>query len=154
MYDVPNRIKLEDCEHRKLYRLVARNLAIGVFNKDTQEFIGIRTKFGSRFLDHEFHWDAPRFATCNPMEILGELPTEIDVIIYYPGMECRYCKVPTEYRKFDEPREVTMNGHTFMAHGQGEHLAPTDCDKADPVLINNEKLFYWLKEQEKIHVPG
>lgn len=69
-------IVLNDCQDRKLYRLFARNIKIGVFNSE-QGFIGIRTKFGSRFLDSENHWDAPRFATARPVEVIGELPSEI-----------------------------------------------------------------------------
>ncbi len=72
-----HRIKLEACEHRKLYRLLARNLRIGVWDGGRQEFVGIRTKFGRRFLDSENHWDAEEFATASPLEVLGELPTEI-----------------------------------------------------------------------------
>ena len=39
-------IKLEDCEHGKVYELHSRNLSIGVFNKADNGFIGIRYKFG------------------------------------------------------------------------------------------------------------
>lgn len=69
-------IPLPECQERKLYRLFARNIRIGVFHPE-QGFIGIRTKFGSRFLDSENHWDAPEFATAKPLEVIGELPPEI-----------------------------------------------------------------------------
>lgn len=75
--DREGRIKLEACEHRKLYRLLARNIRLGVWDGDRQEFVGIRTKFGRRFLDSENHWEAPHFATACPMEVLGELPVEV-----------------------------------------------------------------------------
>lgn len=147
--DRENRIKLEDCEHRKLYLLDARNLKIGVFDQETQGFVGIRTKFTARFLDTEFHWDAPEFATCCPMVVIGELPADIEIQMYF-GTECKGCQVPVTYKKYDVPREVTLtDGYKFMAHGQWEHLAPTACDKADPVTVNNKKLFNWLEEQEK-----
>ena len=51
------RIKLEDCVKGRLYRFRARNFNLGVFD-GKKGFIGIREKFGSRFLDTEYHWDA------------------------------------------------------------------------------------------------
>ena len=74
-----NRIKLEDCQHRKLYKLIARNIVIGVFNKEDQAFYGIRTKFNARYIDSENHWDAPAYATCCPMAVIGELPENIEI---------------------------------------------------------------------------
>lgn len=73
------RIKLSACQHRKLYRLLARNIKIGVWNDERQEFLGIREKFGSRFIDSENHWDAPNFATACPLEVIGELPEDISL---------------------------------------------------------------------------
>jgi hypothetical protein len=70
-------IDLDDCEERKLYRLDARNIKIGVFSLKWG-FIGIRTKWGSRFLDSENHWDAPQYATAKPLEVIGELPEHIE----------------------------------------------------------------------------
>lgn len=56
------KIPLDQCVRGRLYKIHCRNLRFGVFNgKDA--FIGIRTKFGSRFLDEENHWDAESFAT-------------------------------------------------------------------------------------------
>jgi len=47
---------IKDCEFRRIYKLECRNLKYGVFDgKDG--FIGIRTKFKSRFLFREYHWD-------------------------------------------------------------------------------------------------
>jgi hypothetical protein len=49
-------IKLEQLQRGRVYRLQSRNLECGVWNgKDG--FVGIRTKFGGRFLDMEIHWD-------------------------------------------------------------------------------------------------
>lgn len=52
-----------------------------------QSFIGIRTKFGSRFLDDEHHWDAPEFATASPLEIIGEIPSDIVIDKNYYGSD-------------------------------------------------------------------
>lgn len=72
-----SRIPIDNLEHRKLYKLHARNIKIGVWFSDTEEFIGIRDKLGRRFLDGENHWDAKDFATACPLEVIGELPDNI-----------------------------------------------------------------------------
>lgn len=40
----------------RVYRLHCRNLNLGVWD-GKRSFIGVRTKFGSRFLSEEDHWD-------------------------------------------------------------------------------------------------
>ncbi len=87
MHPRENRIKLENCQHGKLYKLHARNIKIGVWCSETQSFIGIRTKFGSRFLADEHHWDAPEFATASPLEVIGEIPSDIVIDKNYYGSE-------------------------------------------------------------------
>lgn len=146
-----NRIKLEDCEHRKLYKVIARNILIGVFNKETQEFQGIREKFGSRFVDGESHWDAPAFATCAPMEVIGELPSEIDINIYL-GSKCQDCGCACEYKYLEKSREITLsNGSKMMVDGEWVHTEPTACSSVRAMAVRNLPLFNWLEEQEKIH---
>lgn len=68
-------IDLADCKHRYLYRLKSRNLLFGVFNESTNGFVGIREKFGDRYLFQEYHWDTgPPFGTVHPVEELGFCP--------------------------------------------------------------------------------
>jgi hypothetical protein len=52
----------------RIYKIDARNFSYGAWNgKDS--FIGIREKFGSRFLDEEMHWDADKnFGTVEAVE--------------------------------------------------------------------------------------
>ena len=71
-------LKIEDCKHRWLYKLDSRNLSHGVYNEADKSFIGIRHKFGSNFLDSEYHYDtgAPH-GTAMPLEVICELPAEI-----------------------------------------------------------------------------
>lgn len=68
-------IPLDDCEHGVLYRIASRNLRIGIYNEPSKSFVGIRFKFGNRFLDDEDHWDtgAPH-GTAKPLEKLGKSP--------------------------------------------------------------------------------
>ena len=58
----------------KVYRLNSRNLSIGVYNSEHKGFVGIRTKFGSRFLDEEIEWDADtHYGTARALECIGEI---------------------------------------------------------------------------------
>ncbi len=76
-YDL-NYIKLPDCEHGAVYKIHSRNLSYGVFNKDANGFIGIRSKFGSRYLFTEYHWDTGEpFGTVKPISKICEAPAGI-----------------------------------------------------------------------------
>jgi hypothetical protein len=70
-----NTIPLSECRNGWVYKLFSRNLAFGVFAQAVNGFIGIREKFGSRFLATEYHWDtgAP-FGTACPKEELEPAP--------------------------------------------------------------------------------
>ena len=75
-----NNIPLTECRHRGIYRLASRNLTLGVFNKSSNGFIGIREKFGDLYLFTEYHWDnGPPFGTASPYEFVGTLPDDIEV---------------------------------------------------------------------------
>lgn len=52
-----NTIPLQELIHRRLYVLESRNLLVGVWDANKQDFIGIRNKFSRFFLDRETHWD-------------------------------------------------------------------------------------------------
>ena len=72
-------IPIKQCENRRLYKIDSRNLKYGVYRADTQGFIGVRTKFSSRFLFEENHWDTGEpYGTVKP-EAATEyiLPDEI-----------------------------------------------------------------------------
>lgn len=71
-------IPLDECKDRMVYEIHSRNLAVGVFVQDRRGFIGIREKFGSRYLFMEFHYDtgAP-FGTVRPIKELTVVPENI-----------------------------------------------------------------------------
>lgn len=72
-------LPLDQCEDRGVYKLWARNLRVGVYNAKRKGFIGIRNKWGERFLDMEFHWDHDYYPTAKPLEKIGMLPEGIEV---------------------------------------------------------------------------
>lgn len=105
MRDIPY-LPREACKHRHLYRIQSRNLPLGVWNETTKGFVGIRLKFGSRYLFEEYHWDEPEFATAKPTELLEPLPDDIELnenranaalFDWLKAAEERYC--PDELRK-------------------------------------------------------
>ena len=72
-------IPLEECKHRGLYKIQARNFSYGVFNKNQNGFVGIREKFSRKFLFTEFHHDTgPPYGTVKPLEFIEMCPlTEV-----------------------------------------------------------------------------
>ncbi len=70
-------IPLTDCIAGHLYEIDSRNLGLGVFNGKTG-FIGIRYKFGSRYLFTKYHFDkGPPYGTVHPIKDLGPIPDGI-----------------------------------------------------------------------------
>ena len=73
---VTGMIKLEQLQRARVYRLQSRNLTCGVWNGE-DGFIGIRTKFGLRFLEMDIHWGLSKtFGTAQALEELGTFPTQ------------------------------------------------------------------------------
>jgi len=159
MIEHPDRIPIEDCIDGHVYKLLSRNLALGVYrsNKGTNRhgpgFIGIRLRFKNRYLFEEYHWDlGPPYGTANPLEDLGPLPE---------GIEAR--EVTRVYDKVTD-RPVAFNGEK-APEGEGWGVGPykgwhfTDGDKEyseaiEPDYTYNTVLFEYLDELEKQEDEG
>lgn len=158
-WDDPKRIRLEDCRHRGLYRLVSRNLSIGVFNEATKGFCGIREKFGREYVFEEYHvdYDGP-YRTAAPMELLpDELPAGIEPVEHVGGSRCSVCHAEAEYAKWPEggEREVPLkSGGTMKVPGRWQHPDGTSCEDMHGYLRANDALEAWLREMEKKHLSG
>ena len=73
-------IQHADCKKGRVYEIQSRNLSYGVFD-GKYGFIGIREKFGNRYLFTEYHYEqgAP-FGTVTPFRDTGiDVPNEITV---------------------------------------------------------------------------
>jgi hypothetical protein len=142
-------IKVGELQRGTVYRLQSRNLACGVWNgKDG--FIGIRTKFGGRFLDMEIHWDlSETIGTAQALEALSTIPESISLDISL-GTECGNCHKPVNYAE----------RHTEHQGASGDWLhddgSPNCCIfvendrtcKVTPVMIPNDALFAELRKYD------
>lgn len=132
-------IPLPACVDRRLYRIHSRNLVIGVYRADVHGFVGIRTKFGSRYLFTEYHWDTGEpFGTVKPIEDAGEstpveMSTEDDL-----GTVCSVCGSPASF-----DREAMKRGEKGWQHADNSPR----CDNMNGRVVNNDALFLWLDER-------
>ncbi len=84
-------LKVDELVDRGVYRVVARNFGLGVYNAKTQEFMGVREKFGSRYVFGEYHWDPGMdgngaYGTALPVRLLDvELPAGIPAAEHLEG---------------------------------------------------------------------
>lgn len=131
-------IPLESCKHGFLYKIHSRNLGFGVYNEKVKGFIGIREKFGYRFLDTEYHWDtgAPHGTAC-PKEELQAIPEDIQVTTSL-GTVDRENNRPIE---FDKPVKEGGKGWYYTDTGEA-----ADQDTVRPMGLGNQALFAWLNK--------
>lgn len=68
-------LTIEECKDGYLYSISSRNLISGIYSEKSKGFLGIREKFGNRYLFEEYHWDtgAP-FGTVHPKECITKCP--------------------------------------------------------------------------------
>jgi len=136
-----DKMTIADMVPRRLYRIDSRNLSCGVWNPKNNGFIGIRTKFGSRFLATEYR---PPFGTASPKEDLGlDIPEGMLLREHLPGS---WSNVDGEQDrevefKTDDPTKQSEPGHTGKWFYKG-----TDDEAPNGGCLNqNKALFDWLE---------
>lgn len=66
-------IKVDDCVHRGLYLIDARNFGLGVYDKKFKCFYGLRRKFYDEFVFAETHYDADdTHGTAKPLKYIKQ----------------------------------------------------------------------------------
>lgn len=128
-------IPLAECVEGRVYRLHSRNLDLGVFVSADRGFIGIREKFGSRYLFTEYHHDTgPPYGTATPLEDIGEVPENINLVERHGSID-QVTKRPVA---FDKP---------IRGGGRGWYFVDTDEASEDirPISVHNDKLFGFLE---------
>ena len=150
-----NYIPLIDCRKGHVYRLNSRNLSFGVFDGQ-KGFIGIREKFGNRFLFTEDHWDcgAP-FGTVHPLEEIGKLPDTIPATErdYHCPESADWATDPITGQPRPSIRRNLRPGEPQHGQRQGFVDEWKDTkerlpDKVYPYLRGNSQLFKWLDDLE------
>ena len=110
-------------------------------------FIGIRTKFGLRFLDMEIHWGLSKtFGTAQALEELGTIPDSISLKISL-RTECGNCHGPLKYVKGHAEQDVANGEWLHNDGGPNCRVSALNdkAGKASPVAISNDALFAELQ---------
>jgi len=136
-------IPLKKCRHGHAYRIRSRNLWIGVFNKKTKGFVGIREKFGDEYLFEEYHADtgAP-YGTVHPIRLIEKCP--LKDIRDDLGSICQTCKAPVKFVEEDKKTH----------EGKWRHVKKTNCPEDKPygasaMNLSNGPLFDYLEKVSK-----
>ena len=138
-------LALDKCVRGRLYRLRSRNLACGVYD-GRRGFLGIRTKFGSRYVFTEYHWDHPPHATAKPVEDMGlDVPEDMLLNEYLPGT---WDEGTDREVEFTTPVAKGGKGWVFKDSGEAEGCKIRPCGKG------NFALFQWLEPFDKSEREG
>lgn len=134
----PDYLKMPDLVERALYRLDCRNLSVGVWDAKSRGFIGIRTKFGSRFLFIEYHWDTGEpYGTVCPVARIGLelLPSGIPLKEYLGSAD--YAGKAVEFK----PDDPVKGGIGWWYYVDDHTPVPKDVRFG---VQENRLLFDWL----------
>lgn len=126
-------IEIENLQLGAVYELRARNLRYGVWNGTT--FVGIREKFGSRFLDE---CEVPG-ATAFAQEEVGRIPDECLPARAYLGSQDKFTGRPVA---FDKPVAQGGKGWYFTDTGEAS-------EQIFSVAVMNRALFEYLDGIER-----
>ena len=141
--------ELAHLQKGKVYRLKSHNLSCGVWDGG-KGFIGIRCKFGSRFLEREIHWDLDEnYGTAQALDELGAIPESIPLEISI-GTECEQCRKPMSYVQHRESDGKPNRGEWLHDDGSPRCVVSAKGAKrvAGPVMISNDALFAELEKYE------
>ena len=134
-------IRLDACLPGHVYKIMSRNLGHGVYD-GLGGFIGIREKFGDRYLFTEYHWDkGPPYGTVHPETDLGPLPDAI------PVAETLGYVDPATGRPVSWDFGIDMNGWYRYCDGDKEPMPPWPEGKQ--THVPNEALFNYLLQYEE-----
>jgi len=126
-------IPLSSCVQGHIYILNSRNLHFGAFN-GVDGFVGIRTKWGHRYLDTEYHWDqGPPWGTAMSIRDTGDVvPEGVEVS---SSLEGTLDEMTNRLIYFD--RELLPN--VWRYQDTNEIL-----ENPRPIAIHNNALFEFL----------
>lgn len=127
-------IPLSECKQGVVYRLRSRNLVSGVFDGKTGS-IGIREKFGFRYLDTEYHWETgPPHGTASPLEAIGEINLSVPLKERLGSVDT----ITGRQVAFDRPVKEGGKGWYFLDTGEGS-------ENIRSASVNNKALYELLE---------
>ena len=131
--------KMEECKAGRVYMLSCRNLNLGVYDGNGG-FIGIRTKFGSRYLFIEYHWDKdPHIGTVSWAEDTNfDVPNTVQLKTSLGTVDWD----SNRPLAFDKPRDTGGKGWYFVDTGEA-------AEDVRPVSVSNDELFNILDKLER-----
>lgn len=113
---------------RGIYKVEARNIGLAVWNG--KDFVGIRHKFGHRYLDEERPYeDGPPYGTASAVAEVGTLPETIPLETRGRTV-CHNCGTPAKWLGPPAPAPWVCEG---------------GCVKVDPVSRDNQAMFDYLE---------
>lgn len=136
-------LKIEGLIEGHVYEIRSRNLRLGVWNREKREFVGIREKFGKRYLDAEEHWDCgPPYGTAYPLRDLGPLPEGVSPEAFL-GNFCSKTKRPVVWDEeaYHPLREGNKGNFVYVDTRETMPSYP----EAHCFLKENERLFAYLE---------
>jgi hypothetical protein len=124
----------------RIYQLLCRNLKLGVYDGNGG-FIGIRTKFGARFLDRELHWkEDEHYGTVrNAIDTSVDVPVHIEIATSLGSVDGETNRPVA----FDRP--IADGGRGWYFKDTGE-TSPA----IRPYSVANKPLFNFLLSQEEV----
>lgn len=128
-------IPMEKLITGRVYKIWCRNLLFGVYDGHGG-FIGIRTKFDSRFLDTEYHWDkSVHHGTVSKIVDTGvDVPTGIEIKTSLGSID----DVTKRMVDFDKPVVDGGRGWYFLDTGESSKDIRS-------YRLDNKKLFNFLE---------
>jgi hypothetical protein len=135
---------MADCVKGRVYKIGCRNLVFGVFDGH-EGFIGIRTKFGSRYLATEYHYDqgAPYGTVYSVADTGVDVPEGVEILMSLGVQDA-------DTGRWIEHSEDAINPHRgregikkgwWIFKDTGE-----TCGKVHACDVPNDKLFTFLDD--------
>lgn len=145
------RIPIASCIKGRVYKIRSRNLRFGVYDGN-EGFIGIRTKFGRRYLDTEYHWDqGPPYGTVRTMEDLWiDVPKRIQIVESIGTKDATTDRLIEWKEDIPNPNGSLKNVMGWWVFVTSGEPCPS-VDEFRAVGLGNPELFAFLDTIEKTY---
>lgn len=144
LYEIPPgyvSIPEDDLMPNHAYLLRARNIRLGVWDSSRRGFVGVRTKFGDRFVDLELLYQE-KSGTAIPYYNVGLCPIK-DLSVNRP-VPCSLHHMVVSWHSLEDKNNISS--------GEWQHEDGSKVDTAldEFSLETNFPLLAWLDEQEQL----